>query len=116
MLVYTNLMKTFFNIALEMGVLVGLALVYYFYQRHKILHGPRHWRTKKLPELHALGLSCATPDDFPDLHLFLDELEELMQNQRELDQTFLTRWKESNLPENLRAKITECWEWSSYTP
>lgn len=109
-------MSTFLNLAVEMLVLVGLALAYYFWQRHRILHGPRHWRTRKLTELHALALSCATPDDFPDLHPFLDELEEKMKNQTELDQTFLGQWRERRLPENLKHLLTECWEWSTYVP
>lgn len=109
-------MEIFLNLALEMSVLAALGLSYYFFQRHRILHGPRHWRTKKLTELHALGLSCTTPDDFPELHSFLDELEERMQAQRELDQEFLNKWKERSLPENLKLKIIECWEWCSYKP
>ncbi len=107
-------MSTFLNLAVEMSVLIGLALIYYFYQRHRILHGPRHWRTRKLTELHTLALSCAVPDDFPDLHSFLDELEERMQHQRELDQEFLQKWKECNLPSNLKLLLQECWEWSTY--
>ncbi len=113
---YTKFMSTFLNLAVEMGVLVGLALIYYFYQRHRILHGPRHWRKRKLSELHALALGCATPDDFPDLHPFLDELEDRMQNESELDQQFLTKWKERHLPEVLKQRIQECWEWSTYAP
>ncbi|MCE3012259.1 MAG: hypothetical protein LW878_04260 [Proteobacteria bacterium] len=107
-------MSTFLNLAVEMAVLVGLALLYYFYQRHRILHGPRHWRKRKLTELHAMALSCATPDEFPELHLFLDELEDRMQNNRELDQTFLANWRERPLPENLKHLLHECWEWSTY--
>ena len=109
-------MELFLNLALEMTVLAALGVSYYFFQRHRILYGPRHWRTKKLSELHTLGLSCTTPDDFPDLHSFLDELEERMKNQQELDQLFLQKWKDRSLPENLKLKIVECWEWCSYKP
>ena len=107
-------MSTFLNLAVEMSILIGLALIYYFYQRHRILHGPRNWRTRKLDELHSLALSCATPDNFPDLHLFLDELEERLHNQRELDKSFLQKWRDRTLPEGLKALLQECWEWSSY--
>jgi len=109
-------MEIILNIALELAVLTGLALLYYFYQRHRILHGPRNWKIKKLVELHKSALSCTNPDDYPEIHPFLDELENLMNNQTQLDQAFLDKWRTRHLPEHLKQLLTECWEWSTYTP
>jgi hypothetical protein len=102
-------------LVLELAVLIGIALVYYFYQRHRILHGPRNWRHDKLPELHQMAIYCTLPEQYPDLSALLDDIEQRIESRQEIDLTFLTKWESKSLPENILASLKECKEWTLYS-
>ncbi len=104
--------ETLQAIALEMLVLSLLALLYYLWQRHRILHGPRHWPASKLVEVHQLALSCTTPESFRDLSAFMDDTEERLNSPHPwMDRSYIEKWQTAQLPENVRALLEECYEW-----
>ena len=106
------MMDKLLSIGLEMAVLAGIAGLYYLWQRHRILHGPRHWQSDKLDEAHHLAVSCDTPERHRDLVPFIEACEKRLNSEQAfIDGEFLERWKHSELPENVRELLSDCSEW-----
>lgn len=104
--------STLTNIALEMVVLIAVALIYYFWQRHRILNGPKDWQTNKLVELHHLAVNCLEPEKFRDLTSFLEVTEKRLSSEDpRIDRIYLERWAKSELPGDVLALISDCLEW-----
>ncbi|MBY0515608.1 MAG: hypothetical protein K2P81_01780 [Bacteriovoracaceae bacterium] len=99
-------------VGLEMAVLCGIALLYYFWQRHRILKGPRGWQISKLDELHHMGVTCSEPEKYSDLDAFLTATEEKLNSESPwIEGEYLRRWKNASLPEEMRATLADCEEW-----
>ena len=107
--------KILLNVGFEVLFLTGLALLYYFYQKNRILNGPPRWREKKLDELHYLATNCADPENFQDIHGFLDDIEHRLSNNLPIDSKFLNCWLGKSLPDAILKILSECQEWQLHS-
>ena len=99
-------------VGLEMLVLVVIAGIYYFWQRHRILHGPRNWQASKLVEVFHLGLECDHPENYRDIEGFLSDTERRIGSETPwMNGDYIRRWKDAALPENIKQLLGECAEW-----
>ena len=100
------------SIGLELLVLVVIAGIYYFWQRHRILHGPRNWQASKLVEVFHMGLECDTPESFRDIEGFLADTEKRIGSETPwMNGEYIHRWKDAALPENIKVLLGDCAEW-----
>jgi hypothetical protein len=100
------------TVALELAVLSGLAMLYYFWQRHRILKGPRDWPASKLVEAFHLGLNCDEPERYRDLQMFLAETENRLNSEEPwMNKKYIDRWKDAALPEEVKLLLADCSEW-----
>lgn len=100
-------------LALELLILALLGGLYYLWQRQRILHGPRGWRSDRLVEAHHLALNCDRPEAFADLVPFLESCEAKFAAEASLDDAFLAHWRAAALPEDVLTLLAECWEWAN---
>lgn len=108
--------EQFLSVLLEVGVITLLALVYYLWQRHRILNGPRDWPASKLVEVHHLAVDCTHPEKYRDLGAFIDDTERRLQSEHPwMDRSYIERWREAQLPDNVRVLLDECLEWLDHS-
>jgi hypothetical protein len=100
-------------LALELLILALLGGLYYLWQRRRILHGPRGWRSDRLVEVHHLALNCDRPEAYGELVPFLDVCEAKLAAGESLDDAFINRWRAAALPEDVLTLLEECWEWAN---
>lgn len=104
------------SLGLELLVLVILAGLYYLWQRHRILNGPRNWQTNKLVEVFHMALECDTPENFRDLEGFLSDTEKRVSSDTPwMNGEYIRRWKNAALPENITALLNDCAEWLDHS-
>jgi len=106
------MMDKLLTIGLELAVLSLIAVLYYFWQKHRILKGPRDWPAAKLVEVFHLALNCDEPERYRDLAVFLAEAENRLESEEPwMNKKFIDRWKEAQLPADVLALLGDCSEW-----